>query len=138
MESHGNRTIFIAIGILLAIILFGILGFMRLEGYSFVEALYMTIITISTVGFKEVHPLSNVGMWFTIMLIIFSLGLFAFSISLITKHLSDRLLSIYNVKKKMEKTDIETKEPCNCGWVRAEWFTGGGRIAIQQHSGCGN
>jgi len=110
MESHGNRTIFIAIGILLAIILIGIMGFMRIEGYSFIEALYMTIITISTVGFREVHPLSHVGMWFTIMLIIFSLGLFAFSISLITKQLSDRLLSIYNVKKKMEKQILKLKD----------------------------
>ena len=76
---------------------------MRIEGYSFIEALYMTIITIGTVGFREVRPLSYAGMWFTIMLIIFSLGLFAFAISLITKHFSERLRSIYNVKKKMEK-----------------------------------
>jgi voltage-gated potassium channel len=110
MDSHGNRTIFFAFGILLAIILIGIIGFMQIEGYTFTEALYMTIITIGTVGFKEVHPLSYEGMWFTIMLIIFSLGLFAFAISLITKHFSERLRSIYNVKTKMEKQISKLKD----------------------------
>ena len=110
MESHGNRTIFFAFGILLAIILIGIIGYMKIEGYSFIEALYMTIITIGTVGFKEVRPLSDVGMWFTIMLIIFSLGFLAFLVSLITKHLSERLLSIYNVKTKMEKQISKLKD----------------------------
>ena len=110
MESHGNRTIFFAFGILLAIILTGIIGYMQIEGYSITEALYMTIITIGTVGFKEVRPLSDVGMWFTIMLIIFSLGFLAFAISLITKHFSERLLSIYNVKTKMEKQISKLKD----------------------------
>ena len=110
MESHGNRTIFLAFGILLAIILIGIVGFMQIEGYSFTEALYMTIITIGTVGFREVRPLSYEGMWFTIMLIIFSLGLFAFAISLITKHFSERLRNIYNVKTKMEKQISKLKD----------------------------
>ena len=110
MESHGNRTIFFAFGIPLAIILIGIIGYMRIEDYSFTEALYMTIITIGTVGFKEVRPLSSAGMWFTIMLIIFSLGFLAFAVSLITKHFSERLLSIYNVKTKMEKQISKLKD----------------------------
>ena len=103
MESHSGRTILFAFGILFIIILIGIAGYMRVESYSFTEALYMTIITIGTVGFREVRPLSSEGMWFTVMLIILSLGFFAFAISLITKYFSERLRSFYNVKSKMEK-----------------------------------
>jgi voltage-gated potassium channel len=110
MESHGNRKILFAFGILLAIILIGIIGFMQIEGYSLIEALYMTIITISTVGFGEIRPFSHEGMWFTIMLIIFSLGFFAFAISIITKHISDRFLNIYNVRTKMEKQISKLKD----------------------------
>ena len=110
MESHSNRTIFFAFGVLSALILIGIFGFMHLEGYSFTEAFYMTIITIGTVGFKEVRPLSFEGMWFTIMLIIFSLSLLAFTISILTKHFSERLRSIYNVKNKMEKQISKLKD----------------------------
>ncbi|MDA3868036.1 MAG: potassium channel protein [Salinivirgaceae bacterium] len=109
MESHGNRTVFFAFGILIAIILIGVVGFMHIEGYNFIEAFYMTIITISTVGFGEVRPLSYEGMWFTIILIIFSLGFLAFAVSLFTKHFSDKLFSIYNVKKKMGKQILKTK-----------------------------
>jgi voltage-gated potassium channel len=110
MESHGTRTFFLAFGILFTLILIGIIGFMQIEGYSFAEALYMTIITISTVGFREVRPLSSEGMWFTIILIVFSLGLFAFAISLISKHISQRFLRIYNDKNKMEKQITKMKD----------------------------
>jgi K+ transport systems, NAD-binding component len=105
MENHGNRTIIFAIGILTAILLFGVVGYMHIEGYTFTEAIYMTIITIGTVGFKEVRPLSTTGMWFTMMLIVFSLGLFAFAISLLTKTSFRKKFSVnITSEAKMEKT----------------------------------
>ncbi|MGE0077337.1 MAG: TrkA family potassium uptake protein [Bacteroidales bacterium] len=103
MEKHGNRAVFFSIGILIVIVLTGIFGYMHIEDYTFTEALYMTIITMATVGFREVRPLSHEGMWFTIMLIVFSLGLFAFAISLITRYLTEKILSKYNLKSKMDK-----------------------------------
>jgi voltage-gated potassium channel len=54
------------------------------EGYRFSEAFYMTIITVGTVGFMEIHPLSEPGRWFTSFLILFSLATFAFSLTAIT------------------------------------------------------
>jgi voltage-gated potassium channel len=54
------------------------------EDYSFVEAFYMTVITISTVGFREVHELGPSGMVFTSFLIITSIGTFAYTISAVT------------------------------------------------------
>lgn len=103
MESHSNRTILFAFISLLTLILCGVTGFMYLENYSFTEAFFMTIITISTVGFREIRTLSYEGMWFTIALIILSLGLFAFAVSIITKYFYLQLFSVYDVKKKMEK-----------------------------------
>ncbi len=60
------RKRFIRIGIALAaVIALGTLGYVLIEGYSWLDAIYMTIITISTVGFKEVqacrHSASNAG-----------------------------------------------------------------------------
>jgi voltage-gated potassium channel len=43
----------------------GTLGYMVLEGWHFIDSLYMTVITLSTVGFGEVRPLSAVGRLFT-------------------------------------------------------------------------
>lgn len=62
----------------------GVAGYMIIENYSFIEALYMTIITEATVGFEEVNPLSEAGQIFTIFLIVFSFGVFAFAVSSIT------------------------------------------------------
>ena len=57
---------------------------MLVEAYSPVEAFYMTVITLSTVGFSEVKPLSDAGRLFTSFYIIFNLGIFAYAISLVT------------------------------------------------------
>lgn len=67
-----------AIGLLLAEILIGIFGYMLLENYSAAEAFYMTIITISTVGFTEVQPLDTSGRLFTTILILVNIGIFAY------------------------------------------------------------
>jgi hypothetical protein len=58
-------------GILMAlcIVIFGTAGYMGIEGWEFFDALYMTIITISTVGYSEVHQVSKAGRLFTIVLV---------------------------------------------------------------------
>jgi voltage-gated potassium channel len=67
--------------LILMIILIGIVGFHLIEGWPFLDSLYMTIITIFTVGFKEVRDLSPLGRIFTIFIILGGVGtaLFAFS-----------------------------------------------------------
>lgn len=62
---------------------------MIIESYSFIEAMHMTIITISTVGFQEVQPLSDTGRVFTDLLIVFSFGTFAYALSAISTYLID-------------------------------------------------
>ena len=59
----------------------GVSGFMLIEKFSLLEAYYMTIITLSTVGFGEVHQLSDTGRMFTSILIIFNLGIFTFAVT---------------------------------------------------------
>ena len=56
------------------IVLFGTAGYMLLEEMSFIDALYMSVITVSTVGFGEVKPLSREGRVFTIGLIVVEVG----------------------------------------------------------------
>jgi len=67
----------------------GTIGFKIIEEYNFLDSLYMTIITIATVGFKEIHPLTDGGKIFTILLILTSMGTFVYSISLITTSIVD-------------------------------------------------
>ncbi|MCZ6694800.1 MAG: potassium channel family protein [Bacteroidetes bacterium] len=54
-----------ALGLSTLGVLTGVIGFVMIEGYSVLNSFYMAIITISTVGFKEVQPLSDGGKIFT-------------------------------------------------------------------------
>jgi voltage-gated potassium channel len=77
----GFMSIKIAVGSVLFIIVLGIIGFMALEDYTFIEAFYMTIITISTVGFTEVRALQTQGQLFASLLIILNIGVFAYALA---------------------------------------------------------
>ncbi len=97
----------------------GVIGFMVLEDYSALEALYMTVITISTVGFREVKPLSVEGRMFTVLLIMSSFGTFAYTITEITKYVIDgelrRLLLHIRVDRSINKLKNHT---IICGYGR--------------------
>ncbi len=75
------RGFYVAVIILTGIVIFGIIGFMYIESYKFLDAFYMTLITVSTVGYKEVQPLSDAGKIFTSFLILSSFGTFAYAAS---------------------------------------------------------
>ncbi len=72
--------------LLLTSFLIGLIGFMQIEKFNFIEAFYMTVITFSTVGFNEVRPLSADGRLFTSVYIIFNLGIFAYVVSIFTSY----------------------------------------------------
>lgn len=65
----------------------GAIGFVIIEGFGWVDAFYQTIITISTVGFGEVHDFSPTGKLFVSFLIITSFGTFAYAVSSITTYI---------------------------------------------------
>ena len=75
----------------------GVAGFMYIENYDFLNAFYMAVITISTVGFTEVFELSANGRLFTALYIIVNLGIFAYVVSVLTAYLFEgKLKSVFN------------------------------------------
>lgn len=75
------------------ILLAGTIGYRFIESYSWLEAFYMVVQTVSTVGFNEVKPLSVAGTWFTIALIVSSFGTFAFGAGLVAQMALDGVFS---------------------------------------------
>ena len=69
MRQFVTRLFFIA-ALLSAIVLVGTVGFTLIEGWSLFDSFYMTMITLTTVGYGEVHPLSRSGRWFTSFLML--------------------------------------------------------------------
>ncbi len=82
-------TIYLAGILLLVVVVIGVVGYRIIEGYSFVESLFMVIITIATVGYGEIRPLSPPGMFFTIFLIVTSLGVFGYVITSVSRFVID-------------------------------------------------
>jgi len=92
---------------LLVVIAIGVTGYMAIEGWSFLEALYMTVITLSTVGYSEVHTLSAAGRIFSIVLIVFGVGIMFYALTavmhyLIEGHVGD-ILGRRRMKEKIKK-----------------------------------
>ncbi|HQU39857.1 MAG TPA: potassium channel family protein, partial [Chitinophagales bacterium] len=111
--------IYIALVLVGLTLSFGTGGYMLIEQYNFVEALYMTVITLATVGFQEVHPLSASGRVFTTILILFNLGIFAFVITQISRYFLDgefaRTYKIYKMRNAIDKLENHT---IICGFGR--------------------
>jgi voltage-gated potassium channel len=107
LRQDSVRNALIAIVLLFLIIFIGTLGYTIVEGYSFGDAFFMTVITMSTVGFREVQPLSDPGKIFTVFLIFFSFGIFAYVISTFTRMLVDGVFHHYykdnRVRKRIKK-----------------------------------
>ncbi len=76
----------IALVLLVIDILLGIMGYMLIEGYSLLNAFYMVVITISTVGYTEVQPLSGGGQIFSAFYIIINIGLFAYLLAVFSNY----------------------------------------------------
>lgn len=108
--SKKQRSNLFKAGIyLFTVLLFGVLGFIYLENYSVIDAIYMTIITTTTVGFSEVKPLSDAGKIFTSILIVSSLGVVTYFLSQLTQDLFQTQLSFlfkgYVKKAKLKKME---------------------------------
>ena len=109
LQFYRFKKLYFALLVIIGVCLTGIFGFSIIEDYSFSDALFMTIITISTVGFQEVRPLTEAGRYFTSFLIVFSIGTFAYALSAISSYIIDgefrRHLHEINKVKKIKKLE---------------------------------
>ncbi|MCP4136120.1 MAG: potassium channel protein [bacterium] len=98
---------------------FGIAGFYFVEGMSFFDAVYMTIITISTVGFQEVRPLSGAGRVITIMIISIGITIGAYTIGTFIRMLIEGELKKSYGRRRVEKKISQLKDHIIvCGFGR--------------------
>ena len=89
--------------LLLGVLALGTLGYQLIEGWTPFDALYMTVITVSSVGFMEVHQLTPTGRVFTMILIVVGLGTMAYGLGTITAFWVEGDLSHLWEKRLMER-----------------------------------
>lgn len=98
-----KNKIILAVGLIILVITFGASGYMLIEGWSFLDALYMTITTLTTVGFREVHELSEAGMIFTLVLIMVGVGTVLYALSAGAQIIIEGELQELFGRKRLEK-----------------------------------
>ena len=102
MKSLLRRLAYIACGIALTLLM-GTVGFTVIEGYPLFDAFYMTLITITTVGYSEIHPLSHAGRIFNSFLIFFGVTVMFFAIGAMTQSLIELELGEYFGKRRTRR-----------------------------------
>lgn len=116
-----QRQSHFAISAVLTVILifFGTGGYMVIEGWPFDDAMYMTIITLATVGYGEVHQVSDTGRIFTIFLIVMGVGYFMYVVGLIMQYLVEDRIRVILGRRKLDKQIAKLKgHYIICGYGR--------------------
>ncbi|OBQ46040.1 potassium channel family protein [Halodesulfovibrio spirochaetisodalis] len=104
---------------LLGVVALAVYGYMELEGWSMSDALYMVVITLSTVGFGEVQPLSSEGRMLTTFLILAGVGNFAFILGAFSQLLVEGRFFHFIGSRRVLKTIGKLKDHCVvCGYGR--------------------
>jgi voltage-gated potassium channel len=112
-------SIILAAGLSLVSVLGGTAGYMILEEYSFIDAIYMSVITISTVGFSEVNQLGESGKIFTVFYIIFNLSVFAYILSAISTYIFEgELNKIFHRYRNIKRMKRLKNHVIVCGFGR--------------------
>ncbi|MFY9243546.1 MAG: potassium channel protein [Polaribacter sp.] len=97
----------------------GTLGYMWLSNYTFIDALYMTVITVTTVGFGELQPFNPEEKIFTIFLILTSITVFGYALSSFSEYLvSGKLFDHFKHKKVEKKINNLKGHTIVCGFGR--------------------
>jgi voltage-gated potassium channel len=103
------KTGLVVVAAVLAVIIVGTVGFTLIEGWGLLDSLYMTVITIFTVGYGEVHPLSHGGVIFTLVLIVGGVGTILYGIGRMVEFVIDGQLSgVFRrraVRRRVDKLD---------------------------------
>ncbi|PVW16312.1 potassium channel family protein [Marixanthomonas spongiae] len=119
MKKLVNSKIYGAVFLLILVFSIGILFFSFFSGYAWVDAIYMTVISITTVGFQEVRPLGPIEKIFVSLLILSSIFIVGYAISVITEYLLSKN-NIGNLKQKRVEKKIEALQNhvIVCGYGR--------------------
>ena len=95
--------VIVSVCLSLALLAIGSLGYMLIEGWNFLDALYMTVITLATVGYGEVQSLSPTGRIFTLFLILMGVGYFLYVVGAIIQFLVEGRIRLVLGRRKLDR-----------------------------------
>ena len=118
MKQLFSSKITVAILLLLLVFMTGVVGFHFFSDYSWIDAFYMTVITVTTVGYGEVMSLSPQEKVFVSLLIISSIFIVGYAISVITEYILSKNIGILRQKRVQKKLESMHDHIIVCGYGR--------------------
>ena len=116
---NSTKHLAISIALSLIIIFSGTAGYMIIEGWRFLDALYMTIITISTVGYREVNQVGDLGRIFTIVVVFTGVGFSLYVAGAVVQFMVEGRMRIILGRRRLDKKiDRLKKHYIVCGYGR--------------------
>ena len=100
---NKTRHLAISIALSLLILVTGTAGYMIIEDWRFLDALYMTIITISTVGYREVNQVGDIGRLFTIFLVLIGVGFTFYVMAAVVQFMVEGRMRIIMGRRRLDK-----------------------------------
>ncbi len=114
-----QRTLLANVGILVGLAAFGTLGYRFIEGWSWFDALYMTIITLATIGYGETNPLDFEGRVFTMALIVMGVLSISYIAAQFTAAIANgHIYNIFQARRQRKVMDALDKHYIVCGFGR--------------------
>ncbi len=101
MERSANLLLTILLAVILVAI--GTAGYMLIEDWPMLDSVYMTVITLSTIGYGEVNPVSQPGRIFTLILIVMGVGFFLYVIGNVVQFLVEGRIRLILGRHKLDK-----------------------------------
>ena len=115
----STKHFVLTIAILILMVVFGTIGYMVIEGWNSFDSLYMTIITLATVGYGEVHETSRTGRLYTMILIVMGVGFFVYTAGTVIQFMVDgRIQSILGRRRLDKKIKRFKNHYIICGYGR--------------------
>jgi len=116
---HPLRRFRLPAALLAVVIVYGVLGYTLIEGWNVLDSFYMTIITISTVGYSEVNKLSDAGRIFTSTLIVVGVGTMLYGFGVFAETLTDNSFIHYRRERQLERSLNQLRDHfIICGYGR--------------------
>jgi voltage-gated potassium channel len=115
----STKNLLISLTMALLFLAGGTAGYMIIEGWTLIESIYMTVITLTTVGYGEVHPLSRAGHVFTILLVVIGASFFLYIVgSLVQFMVEGRIRDIMGRRTLNKKIEHIKDHYIICGYGR--------------------
>lgn len=103
----------------LGVVILGVVGYRTIEGYSWLDALYMTVITLTTVGYREVQPLGVQGQIFTMLLLVGGLGIvFYTAVTVVEKTVKGEFQEFLGRRRMQKRIEALAEHYIVCGFGR--------------------